>query len=115
MALQSPVLDLFLDGQILAPTSPFHLLISDAYRYFLGYPRAIEHLAKMTLESSRINTDLDDVEERVQDIKKYLSTHFPAVGQKMLAGSYGSTHIACIIVNVILFILNNTRLRSDFS
>lgn len=45
----------------------------------------------MTLESSRINIDLDDVEERVQDIKKYLDTHFPAVGLKMLTGTYGST------------------------
>lgn len=91
MALQNTVLDIFLDGQILAPTSPFHLLVSDAYRYFLGYPRAIEHLAKMTLESSQINMDLDDVEERIQDIKKYLNTHFPAVGLKMLTSAYGST------------------------
>ncbi|KIK40162.1 hypothetical protein CY34DRAFT_13900 [Suillus luteus UH-Slu-Lm8-n1] len=91
MALQNPVLDIFLDGQILAPTSPFHLLVSDAYRYFLAYPRAIKHLAKMTLESSRTNIDLDGVEERVQDIKKYLSTHFPAVGLKTLTRAYGST------------------------
>jgi hypothetical protein len=65
MALQNPVLDIFLDGQILAPASPFHLLVSDAYQYFLGYPRAIEHLAKMTLESSWTNIDLNNVEECV--------------------------------------------------
>ncbi|KAG2078922.1 hypothetical protein BDR04DRAFT_1226109 [Suillus decipiens] len=92
LQLQNPAIDIIQleGGLILAPT-PLHLLVSDAYRYLLGCSKAIQHLAKMTLASSSVTIDPEDVQDRIQGITKFLNSRFPVIVLKQLSNTYGTT------------------------
>lgn len=94
MALQqNPAIDIFQlkEGLILASKTPLHRLVSDAYRYLLDCPRAIQHLAKMTLASSTTTINPEDIQNRIQGITDYLNSHFPMIVLKSLSNVYSTT------------------------